>query len=135
MEEIKDKLCTILDNVEDGHTDPLRALIELKELNTLLTDIIKKIEPDAITEAMKYPENTFDYFGATISKSATGARYNWTDDKVYKSLEVDLKTRQEKLKRAVKYSELLVDEETGEAIPVVSMKTPSKSVLRISFKN
>ena len=135
MEAIKTQLNELLENVEGGTACPLRTYIELKDLANVLTATMKKVETLAMDEADKYPERTFDYFGATVSKSSTGARYNWEDDKVYKSLKVDLDMRQEQLKRAVKYDELIIDEETGEQIPKVSMKAPDKNVLRISFKS
>lgn len=129
------KLDQILNECKEGFTDPLQLYIELKKLSKKVSECIGEVESMAIDECEKHPEKSFEYKGAKITKSSTAALYNWSDDKVYTEYNEKIKERQSQLKLAVKNKEVIVDPETGEQIPVVSMKSPSKYVLRVQFIN
>ena len=102
-------------------------------MQTAVNDTLVKVQILAMREARKYqPEELKNYFGLEWGKSATS--WNYTDDSEYQLHDKALKDRVKLLKKATKNEQVWVNEETGEVIYPVSVKTPSKAYLKTSSK-
>lgn len=123
----------ILKKVEDGDFNPLEAYILIKKSIEEHTQALSVLQKEAYDEADKYTEKTIkEYEGFIIEKSNTGARYNWSQDDIYKELETKLKKRQELLKTALKTDEKIFESDGSELIRV-EIKTPSKSIIKVKI--
>jgi len=126
-------LPAVLSAIEEGFECPLEVLNLLKMMQTVVNDTLVKVQILAIREARKYqPEELKSYFGLEWGKSATS--WNYADDNEYQLHEKALKARTQLLKKATKNGKAWVNEETGEIIYPVSIKTPSKAYLKTSSK-
>jgi len=77
----------------------------------------------------------YDSFkGVSISRSNTGEKLNYDEDAVYLEIKEELKKRGETLKNAHKnQNNEITDKSSGEIIPIVSIKSPNKSIIKLSF--
>jgi len=77
----------------------------------------------------------YDSFkGVKISQANTGARLNYEDDKEYCRIKDLLDARKELLSNAFKNENTeITDKESGEVVPIISIKYPSKEVIKLTF--
>lgn len=77
----------------------------------------------------------YDSFkGVKISQANTGARLNYEDDKEYCRIKDLLDARKELLSNAFKNDTIeMVDTVNGEVLPIVSIKSPNKNVIKLTF--
>ncbi len=77
----------------------------------------------------------YDSFkGVKISQANTGARLNYEDDKEYCRIKDLLDARKELLSNAFKNDTIeMIDTVNGEVLPIVSVKSPNKEIIKISF--
>ena len=126
-------LPAVLSAIEEGFECPLEVLNLLKSMQATINETLSKVQILAMREARKYqPEELKNYFGLEWGKSATS--WNYTDDSEYQLHDKALKDRVKLLKKATKNEQAWVNEETGEVIYPVSVKTPSKAYLKTSSK-
>jgi ABC-type phosphate transport system auxiliary subunit len=134
MLSIVDDICT---DIAEGNTRPLPAFIQAKALDFISKEIIKRTKDMAIEEAQTFgKDETFN--GASFQVKSTGERLNYEDDVVYKELKQQLKEREQLLKDAYKMykkGQVLVDDRTGELVPVVEIKVESQTTLSVTFKD
>jgi hypothetical protein len=123
----------IIQSLENGEIDPLKAYVIVKYYEKLIDQIKAKLESEARGEAYKY-EKGASVFGATIGISSTGQRLDYDSDTVYSELKSKVKAREDLLKTAFKMKESILDEETGEIVPKVPLKSPAKETLVITIK-
>lgn len=132
-EDIRSQALDIINEVIAGEIDPLKAFIAAKANIEAWTMIAEEIKGYALDEAEKYKNNE-TVMGASFRLGYTGDRYDYEQDKTYRDLKEQLKKREELLKQASQTKAVLVDDETGEQIPKVDIKTWSKQTLSVSFK-
>jgi len=74
------------------------------------------------------------YKGVKIAQANTGARLNYEDDKEYCRIKDLLDARKELLSNAFKNDTIeMIDTANGEVLPIVSVKSPNKEIIKISF--
>jgi hypothetical protein len=153
----KDYIATrIIQAVEDGEMDPLKALSGLKAMESLvstLTDKNPKTNPHAdkaillqqhITDAaFAYSEKKFILYGATFTKTEVGTKYDYSQcndaklaelEKAAKDAADALKKRQEFLKTVPSEGMTVTDTESGETYTVYPPSKSSTSTVSVSFK-
>lgn len=123
-EEVKDLATVIVKSVLSGDENPLEIEIKLRFLEELTTSIRKHslMKREVMDEAEKYPDKTFDAFGAKITKTQrTTYSYKDCQDSLWNQLTTDIKEltdakkRRETFLKAMDGSEVY-DEETGELL-------------------
>lgn len=120
--------------VKNGEVDPLELHIKAKALTKALAELIDKTEELTREEAMKYGGKSFEAFGATIQLKEGADTPDLAEDPVLTRLKEAVKKREELLKQAYKMKGVqVVDESTGEVIPILPPK-PTKASIAISFK-
>lgn len=74
------------------------------------------------------------YKGCKITTGNTGARLSYEDDAEYSRIKDLLDARKELLSNAFKNSSIeMTDTNNGEVLPIVSIKTPNKEIIKLSF--
>jgi len=142
LKEFKESnMLSIVDGIEtdiaEGNAKALPQYVQAKALEFLSKKIIDRIKDPAMDEAETFSKDDSIFNGASFQLKPTGERLNYPDDPEYKKLEAKIKARMELLKSAYnmhKKGQVLVDEQTGEAIPVVGVKTKSQQIIAVSFK-
>lgn len=146
----------IIQAVEDGEMDPLKALSGLKAMESLvstLTDKNPKTNRHAdkaillqqhITDAAGvYNEKKFSLYGATFTKTEVGTKYDYSQcndsklaelEKAAKDAADALKKRQEFLKTVPVEGLAVTDTDTGETYTVYPPAKSSTSTVSVSFK-
>lgn len=136
-EEIKVFVEKVKYELEGGYIDPLKALRDVRAIQTALEQIADIAKPLALAEAEKYGKR-FELMGAKFEIKEVGVKYNYENcnDLKYatlkdseKKIKEDLKTRDGFLK-AIKEKEIIVDDDTGETITVYPpIKSSTTSVV------
>lgn len=129
----------LIDDVEQGVTNPLALHIRLTLIEKSFDKVKEAIKKQVVTEAEKHNQKSFDHMGCKIEVKEMGVKYDYSgcNDAEWNSLnegkkayEVGIKERQEFLK-ALKKKETIVNEETGEIIeifPPIKISTTSIAV-------
>jgi hypothetical protein len=118
-----------------GDINPLETAIKLKAFEEILKSLKENlsIKNYILEEASKYPEKTFDAYGASITK-AKRTTYDFTmcGDQVY----AELMAQMDQLKKVIKAREEVikagVDPVTGETF--LPPKTETSEYLTIKFQ-
>ncbi len=120
-----DKMFTLIkQEILSGKENPLKLEVQLKAMETLIKKLRSdnEIKDQMINEGMKYPEKSFEIFGAKFSKTTVGVKYDfdvcqdseWQDIKEHaENYKAKLKEREDFLK-ALKQP--VVNPDTGEMI-------------------
>lgn len=122
------QLAALLEDVEQGKSDALKAFGELKELADLFAVAASQVKDYAISEAQKYPKLQLNAMGFELRAGA--GRYSYPNSPNINSLETALKQAQEAAKAALKAAEngnQMVDD-NGEVIAPAE-KTYSSTIL------
>jgi hypothetical protein len=77
IEANEDIVVGLIDQVENGEINPLVAYAKIKRMLDLYTSAKSQVEPLAMEEAEKYPDNTFGEGGFIFERRAGGASYNY----------------------------------------------------------
>lgn len=110
-------LHNINEDVINGERNPLEAYVELKRIEKLLKDVIKGVQPEAITEAEKYGKGEHEEFGAKFQVKSAAGRWNFKNCDLWVAKNQSLKNLEETLKTVHKTGATVIDEETGEVLP------------------
>lgn len=141
-DELKTFSRNLKNEILEGNTDPLKALVRLKFIEKLIADILKDEELDElfIRELALYGnEKVVEIAGAKLSQMEVGTRYDyeasgdpkWFDLKK-QSTEVSERLKErEKFLQTIPYDQGVVDPDTGVFItrPPKTSKTKVKCVL------
>jgi hypothetical protein len=122
----------IVEGVGNGEIDPVKMFIiarKMEELAKLLKGSLQSYIMDS--DCVKTGQNK--HFSCKIEQSSTGETYNLDENDEYRMLKAALKDLESKIKRASKNHESILDNETGELINPVSLKTPSKTVIKTTL--
>jgi hypothetical protein len=127
--EIKNQILLIVNEVNDGYVDPLKAYMELKELEEIISISMKSIKDQAMDEARKYGKKSFQFHNAEITLKNGASRYDFSHIQSYQQ-------QKEKLKYIEELAKIGggVIEETGEIIEKAK-KIEGAETIMISFKN
>ncbi len=127
----------LIDDVEQGVTNPLALHIRLKLIEKSFEKVYAAIKDQVVAEAEKHNQKTFDHMGCKIEVKEMGVNYDYSAcndpewnqaNEFIESYKLSIKERQEFLK-ALKKKETIVNEETGEIIEIFPpVKTSTTSI-------
>lgn len=115
--------------VTEGNVNEFDAWIYLREIKKTLEDIIEQIQEKAVEEAEKYKGQT--YKGYHVQVTELGGRYVYNHIPEYEDAQHQLKAIEAKAKDAFnawKKGQTLVDDETGEVLPIAEYKAGKTSI-------
>ena len=146
----------IIQAVEDGEMDPLKALSGLKAMESLVSTLTDKnpktnrhadkailLQQHITDAAFAYNTKKFSLYGATFTKTEVGTKYDYSKCNDAKLAELEnaakdaadaLKKRQEFLKTVPVEGLAITDTETGETYTVYPPSKSSTSTVSVSFK-
>lgn len=132
----------LIQSVKEGESNPIEVLTILRAFKKVSERVEKEIAENVLTEASKYPENSFEVMGNKIEKAEFGVKYDYTicNDPVYvrrkdiaDKADEQLKERESFLK-ALKQPMTMVDEESGEIVTIIPPTKTSTSGIKISIR-
>ena len=131
-ETVIDSLALLVDEVESGSMDPLKAYIKLKKLSKIFDDAISQIQGSALTEAKKHGKS-FEFFGAKVDVKEGAAQYDYKGVPQWAALSEKIKGVEAAAKqRALNPNIIMADAETGEEIEP-AMVSYSKETIAITL--
>lgn len=95
---VTDPLTYIMDRseaVQDGRANALQTYIEIKRINEASAAALKEMQDQAIEEADRHPEKSFELYGAKIEKRAGGSRYSFKHIQEWQKKEQERKAIEE----------------------------------------
>lgn len=126
---IQDYLPAVLSAIEEGFECPLEVFAMLKTMQSVLESVTSKVQLLALTQAQHYtPDELREGFGLEHGNSPE--KWDYTQDSEYQIHDAALKARKKLLKKAVDKGKEWLDEETGELISPVPLKTASTPYLK-----
>ena len=130
MNNIKEQLSGITQQVLDGLEDPLKFYAEFKMLEKHLKDCIGQIEDGAMNEFTKYGEKQVNAFGFQMSFKNGSKRYDFKHIKKWNFMKQEMKQFEEKLINKLENTDGF-SEDTGEVYEDLPKKTHSKDSIII----
>jgi len=132
----------VIQAVQGGEINSLTVLIQLRAMDKASERILKEIDSNIMTEAAKYPGNSFEFMGNKITKAEHGTKYDYSvcNDPILNELVAEqekiaakVKARQERLKSQTG-PETIIDPNTGEVVTIYPPTKKSKSGLNVSIR-
>lgn len=132
---------SIIEGVKSGEVSPLKALVWCKTMEEIIERVRKETKENQLTASEKYPEKTFEFAGATLTKAEHGTKYNYAacGDTVWERLNTDTETakakqsERETFLKALKAPEVVVDQLTGELVTITPPVKTSTSGLNVKI--
>lgn len=129
IEAHEDIVVGLIDRVENGEVNALVAYAEIKKLLDLYTNAKLQVEPLAMEEAEKYPDNTFTEGGFIFERRAGGSSYSYKHIPEWAEAERNKKQIEAKYKQAflARQKGLMVASEDAEEmiLPEISYRKSS----------
>lgn len=119
--------------VDEGFADIPQVLVNSKKIIEYVGAFVKGLESHVRAEVDKNGKEGLNINGAKLVLGSTGTRLSYDDDPVYKEMQVKLKDREKLLKLVYDTKTSIADADSGEMIPIIGIKTPSKETLRVTF--
>jgi len=85
---------------DSGAIDPLAAFITLSRIEKMAADLKGQLKEQAMTEAAKWSEKTFHYFGCEIQKKAAAGRWDYKSIREWSEAKAALSAIEERAKAA-----------------------------------
>jgi hypothetical protein len=115
-------------NVSEGLESPLEAFAQIRKVLHIGEYWLEQLKTTALAEAENLHKDELYLIGFEISHS--GEVWNYQEDAEYLRLEIALKQRKELLKVASRHRKAFLDENSGEMIQPVSLKTTATPYLK-----
>jgi hypothetical protein len=127
--DIADIASNLIARIEDGEVNPIAAHVRLKAIIKALEQVLRSTEQIVWDEA-ELNGRTFSAFGADIQLKEGAMTPDYTVDKEWANLNSMIKGREELLKTAFRNAGKMtvIDEATGEAVPVCPAKGTKPSI-------
>jgi hypothetical protein len=129
-EAIFNDVQAIAQNVGDGFESPLKAYIELKNLESLCKELKDQIQPDALHEADAFKGQI--YHGYQIDVREVGGRYTYDHIDEISRLKERLKDLEKSAQLSYKMSangSIMMNEQTGEVTSPAHYKGGSTAII------
>jgi len=129
-EAIFNDVQAIAQNVGDGFESPLKAYIELKNLEALCKELKDQIQPDALKEADAFKGQV--YHGYQIDVREVGGRYTYDHIDEISRLKERLKDLEKSAQLSYKMSangSIMMNEQTGEVTSPAHYKGGSTAII------
>jgi hypothetical protein len=130
VEAFRAHLPELYQAVEEGWQSPLTAFVQIRKILHIGEFWLEKLKATALREAEALHKDELYQLGFEIVNSSE--ILNYQEDAEYNRLENALKERKALLKAAYRHQKALLDEDSGEMIAPVSLKTPSSPYLKSS---
>lgn len=132
----------VIESVRQGETNPLEVLVILKAFEKATERILKEVRENYVRESEKYPEKSFEAFGAKLEKAEVGTTYDYSvcNDPIYNRLKQVFSEANDQVKereaflRTIKQSMTIVDESTGEAATIIPPLKKSTSSVKVTIR-
>lgn len=126
---MQDYLPAVLSAIEEGFECPLEVFAMLKTMQSVLESMTPKVQKLALMKAQHYtPDELREAFG--LEQGNSPEKWDYAQDGEYQMHDKALKARKKLLKKAVDEGKEWLDEETGELISPVPLKTASTPYLK-----
>ena len=128
---IREKISQLIQDVHDGNESACKAYALLKDLQVIIDAGLNVIQTAAMQEAREFNKNEV-YYGGIWEYRNTPTYLDFSKDEVFVKLSESASKRKKKLNdawKANKEGQGFFDKETGEEIPILPVKTPSKEIL------
>ena len=127
---VKEQVSTMVQSVIDGEVSACEIYSILKNLKVQIESGLNVIKDPAMDEAREFNKGE-NYFGGTWEFRSSQTYLNFNEDEIYVSLSSDVSKRKKDLNDAWKANQKgrLYICDSGEQIPVLSVKTPAKEGL------
>lgn len=90
---------------EGGAIDPLAAYITLSRIEKMAADLKGQLKDAALSEAGKWSEKTFNYFGVEVQKKAAAGRWDFKGLRAWNEAKANLSAIEERAKAAYQQAE------------------------------
>jgi len=131
-ESIKTEAQGIIEAVNNGDIEPMRAHLQIRFYEDMIKVIKAGIKDAVLDDAEKYVND--DSFPAKVSIVHSGDRPDYEFDTEYSDIKKALKKREEKLKASFKNGAPVIDADTGELVPLCPVKKESELMVKVEFK-
>jgi hypothetical protein len=85
---------------DSGAIDALAAYITLSRIEKMAADLKGQVKDEAMREAAKWSEKTFNYFGVEVQKKAAAGRWDYKGLKDWQAAKANLSSIEERAKAA-----------------------------------
>jgi hypothetical protein len=132
--DINEIAAGLIAKINDGEVNPVAAHVRLKAVIKALDAVLKATEQTVWDEAEKHGK-TFSAFGAEIQLKEGALTPDYSADSVWQEFDRQICNREDLLKIAFKNAgkTTIIDEATGEAVPVVPAKG-TKPCIAVTFR-
>jgi len=121
--ELDNYVNLVKQQILSGSENPLKIAIQLKAMGEIISSLTKDadIKSLILDEAEKYPEKSFDDYGARFEKKEVGVKYDYSNDGKWVKINNEIKVLsilrkdREDLLKTIK-SENVADSESGEIL-------------------
>lgn len=131
LEEKSNQIVSLV--LEQGFFDSLEVYKLMTAYEKLFDSVKKALKSDVINEIEKYPKIDRKFGDVSFDVSSTGDRLNYEDYEPYRAKKQELKDLEARLKMAFKSKDIIVDPETGEELPKVSIKSTGSLTPKITI--
>lgn len=131
----------IIEAANGGEVSPLKVRVWIKAMEEIIERVKKETADSQLREAGKYPGQSFEFAGATLTKAEHGTKYNYAacGDVVWERLDADTKSAAARQKvredflKTLKEPMTVVDEQTGEVVRITPPVKTSTSGLNVKI--
>jgi len=136
-QEVSKMFVKLKEELLSGKEDPLKLEVQLKSMEELIKKLRsdEEIKEQMINEGMKYPDNSFQLYGAKFTKTTVGVKYDFKacQDSEWNQLKIKFDNAKKELKEKEDFLKTLkkdvVNPNTGELIsPPIKTGKESLSV-------
>lgn len=132
----------MIESVKSGEASGLEVLMIFKSLEKASERVLKSIKDNILSEAEKYPEKTFEFHGAKLTKTEVGVTYDFKvcGDPVHDQRESimnaakNLLDERKEFLKSLKEPITVVDEGSGEVVTIRPPFKKSTSTVTVSIK-
>ena len=132
---IRGEAVKIIDLVNNGEVDAMRVHLQIKVYEEIIKSLKSGIKDAVFDAASSYVKD--DQFPAIVQISQTGDRIDYGADQEYSDIKKALKRREEVLKTAYhqhKNGAVIIDNKTGEVVPVCPAAKESEAIVKLTFR-
>ena len=131
----------LISAIQNGEINPLKLKIMFKGIEEVIKNVKPVLDDAALTEAQKYSAKTFSYQTAKLTITEAGTRYDFSNcnhpaymriNQQVEAAKAEMKGIEDVLK-AMKKSEVIVDEDTGEAVTVYPAAKKSTTTVSVTL--
>ena len=127
---MREQISKMIQSVVDGEASAADVHSLLKGLQYVIESGLKVISGEVLNEARDFNKGEV-YYGGVWEVRGTPTYLDFTKDELFQSLNKSALSRKKALNDSYKSAlkgQAIVDEATGEQVPVLPVKTPSKEI-------